>query len=366
MYIPQAEIARLYVRCSPDAPQWIERATKYAIRHQGSMANQMVYITPEDQLHHCESGWTGGMFSSEPVKSNTRFRFASVTKVFTADAVLKLANDGKLSLDDPLIKYIPSERSAHREDVAAITVRHLLTHSAGFDRTTLLGDSMFHLASEPWCPTEPEMLYEQELVFSPGSKASYSNLGYCLLGLVVERASGVPFRDYMREHYQFGPERLAYVDGPYREDEVEYDLRFENFYMRNYYEKFDFQALSSAAGLSGNAVVLAEEVQRMLRREPLNLLSGNEGQDCDASEFRKCYGFALYQYRELNSSLDVYIQGGNLPGNTNMVMVDDHGGVTAWVSSGQPLRGFAQTKELYSYLYSALEEQYSVASVQRE
>lgn len=129
-----------------------------------------------------------------PVTPETNFRLASVTKQFTAAAILLLAQDGKLSLDDPVRKWLPSLPAS--DD--AITLRHLLTHASGLidyedlmapDATEQVHDiDVLHMLER-----------EQRLYFAPGTGYRYSNGGYALLALVVGKASGQDFASFLRE-----------------------------------------------------------------------------------------------------------------------------------------------------------------------
>lgn len=122
----------------------------------------------------------------------TNYRLASVTKQFTATAILILAEQGKLSLDDALPKFFPDFPAYG----APITIRHLLNHTSG------LPDYEDHLSPG----TEPVLdagvlgiLKRQERgQFAPGAEFRYSNSGYALLALIVERVSGVPFPEFLR------------------------------------------------------------------------------------------------------------------------------------------------------------------------
>jgi CubicO group peptidase (beta-lactamase class C family) len=124
----------------------------------------------------------------------TNYRLASVTKQFTATAILRLAEEGKLTLDDRLRQWLPTLPAA----TDAITIRHLLTHTSGLvDYEDVLAAE----TKEQLRDADVLRLLESknELVFAPGSRYSYSNSGYALLALIVERASGVPFAAYLRE-----------------------------------------------------------------------------------------------------------------------------------------------------------------------
>ncbi len=127
-----------------------------------------------------------------PASERTVYEIGSISKQFTADAVLLLAEDGKLSLDDPLSKYL--QRTPPHW--SAITLRHVLTHTAGlpdFD-TGNIGFSYRREYSEA---EFVDLLAARPLDFAPGERWNYTN-GFPLLGIVIERASGMPYADFVR------------------------------------------------------------------------------------------------------------------------------------------------------------------------
>ncbi|WP_242111679.1 serine hydrolase domain-containing protein [Luteimonas aquatica] len=128
-----------------------------------------------------------------PVTPQTNFRLASVTKQFTAAAILLLAEDGKLGLDDPLRKWLPSLPAA----ADAITLRHLLTHTSGLIDYE---DVMAPDAREQVHDSDVLRLLETQdrLYFAPGTGYRYSNSGYALLALIVGKASGQDFAAFLR------------------------------------------------------------------------------------------------------------------------------------------------------------------------
>ena len=132
-----------------------------------------------------------------PASSSSVFRIASMTKSFTAMAILKLRDEGKLSLSDPAYNYVPEMSSItyNTSDSPTITIRHLLTMTAGFPEDNPWGDRQL---DEP-----NEMLtgmIEEGLSFSsvPAFQYEYSNLGYAMLGNIVGKVSGMPYQDYIR------------------------------------------------------------------------------------------------------------------------------------------------------------------------
>lgn len=131
-----------------------------------------------------------------PVTADSVFRIASMTKSFTALGILKLRDEGKLSLDDRVAKYVP-ELSALRyptKDSPVLTIRHLLTHSEGFPEDNPWGDRQ--LAQ----PQQTMSAWMREgIPFStvPGTAYEYSNYGFAILGQIIERVSKQPYDKYM-------------------------------------------------------------------------------------------------------------------------------------------------------------------------
>ncbi len=133
-----------------------------------------------------------------PVTPKSVFRIASMTKSFTALAILKLRDEGKLSLDDLAAKYVPQMQKLTylTQDAPPITVRHLLTHSAGFPEDNPWGDRQL-------ADTDAELLrfIEDGVSFSsvPGLTYEYSNMGFALLGAIITKVSGKPYQQYITE-----------------------------------------------------------------------------------------------------------------------------------------------------------------------
>ena len=137
--------------------------------------------------------------TKEPVDADTVFRLASVTKSFTAIAVLQLRDAGKLLLDDPAEKYLPELAGIvyPTRDAARITVRNLLTHTAGLPHDAPLpGDD----AHAPLDSAVLQSLQGMVLERPPSAAYSYSNLGFQLLGMVVARVAGTTYAEYLGSH----------------------------------------------------------------------------------------------------------------------------------------------------------------------
>jgi CubicO group peptidase (beta-lactamase class C family) len=130
-----------------------------------------------------------------PNAPGTKFRLGSVTKQFTAAAILLLAEQGKLALEDPVRKHWPDAPAAWD----AITIEHLLRHTSGIPNFTNYPEYMQEWKFHPSQPAKSlEHLRDKPLEFQPGTRMNYSNSGYLLLGLIVERASGQSYADFVR------------------------------------------------------------------------------------------------------------------------------------------------------------------------
>ena len=150
-----------------------------------------------------------------PNKLGTRFRIGSMNKMFTATSVLQLVQAGKIQLTDPLGKYLTGYPN---KDVATkVTIHHLLTHTGGTG--DFFGPQFDAHRKELRTLADYVTLYgTRGLAFEPGSKWAYSNYGFLLLGLVIEKASGQNYYDYVREHV-YKPAGMASSDS-LPEDEV--------------------------------------------------------------------------------------------------------------------------------------------------
>jgi CubicO group peptidase (beta-lactamase class C family) len=137
----------------------------------------------------------------QPVDEDTIFHWASITKTFTGIAIMQLRDRGLLKLDDPIVKYLPELSAIHNSfgDMNEVTIRRLMTHSAGLRAATWPWDG-----SKDWQPFEPQhwsqlvaMMPYTEILFKPGSKFSYSNLGIIFLGRVIESLSNEDYEVYV-------------------------------------------------------------------------------------------------------------------------------------------------------------------------
>jgi CubicO group peptidase (beta-lactamase class C family) len=135
------------------------------------------------------------------VEARTIYHWASITKTFTAIALMQLRDRGLVSLDDPIVDYLPELRAVHNPygDMRMITLRQLMSHSAGFRAATWPWGG-----EEPWHPHEPTtwaqlaaMMPYTEILFEPDTQFRYSNPGIIFLGRVIEILTGDDYEVYI-------------------------------------------------------------------------------------------------------------------------------------------------------------------------
>lgn len=155
-------------------------------------------IIVDGKLAHLGMAGYRDLASKTPVDSASVFRIASMTKSFTALAILQLRDEGRLGLDDPAERYVPELARVRypTSDAPRITIRHLLSHSAGFPEDNPWGDRQL-------AATEEEMTRLLQSGFplstAPGTAYEYSNFGFAILGRIVANVSGMPYPRYLRE-----------------------------------------------------------------------------------------------------------------------------------------------------------------------
>lgn len=149
--------------------------------------------------------------SKAPNDPTLRYRIGSLTKQFTAAAILLLQEKGKLSVQDNACKYIDNCPDAWKP----ITIHQLLTHTAGLFNITTLPDWPVKKKEDLSTVQVVDLVRQMPLRFAPGSDFEYSNTGYIVLGLIIEKASGKPYAEFMKANI-FDPLKLAdtgYDDG---------------------------------------------------------------------------------------------------------------------------------------------------------
>lgn len=164
-----------------------------------------------------------------PATPQAAFRIASMSKSFTAMAILQMRDAGKLRLDDPVALYIPAlkAQSYPSSDAPAITIRHLLTHAAGFPEDNPWGDRQLAKSDQSLLA-----LLAKGISYSnpPGTAYEYSNLGFATLGYLIQKVSGQPYDQYITGHIlkPLGMTHTFYEIGKVPQKELAHGYRWLN------------------------------------------------------------------------------------------------------------------------------------------
>ena len=133
-----------------------------------------------------------------PNAPDTKFRLGSITKQFTATLILQLVEQGKIKLDGKLIDYLPEYR---KDTGAKVTIHNLLSHTSGIPSYTSLPGFFANVSRNPFTVDDFIKTYTSgELEFEPGSKFVYNNSGYFLLGAIIEKVTGKPYEQVLKEN----------------------------------------------------------------------------------------------------------------------------------------------------------------------
>jgi len=268
-----------------------------------------------------------------PMTSTTKFRMASNSKLFTAIAIMQLREEGKIGLDDPVVKYLPWFKAKPAgDDDGPITIEMLLSHSSGLQREA--GD---HWTSYQF-PTREELqqLYsERQAAFAPSVRWKYSNLGFSIAGLVVEQVSGQRWADYVQEHI-FKPLNMrdSSVDQNVPGLAVPYGRRMPDG-TRKILPFVDARGMGAATGVTSDVEDMAKFISAQFRRGPRGpgqILSGGSWRQMlrvRSVEENWMAGTGLgFDVKRVNNRTYIGHNGG-YPGNTTqtLIQLDDKVGV---------------------------------------
>jgi CubicO group peptidase (beta-lactamase class C family) len=157
-----------------------------------------ILIMRNDSVIFSKGYGLADVITQEPITTKTLFNIGSISKTFVSNAILKLQNDGKLSVNDSLYKYFPTFKN--KMIAQSVKIKHLLTHTSGLpDNRQVSRDTTFYLTAkdnENWYP----VTQTDTLMFEPGSQFEYSNPSFNGLALIAEKVSGMPWQKYVEEN----------------------------------------------------------------------------------------------------------------------------------------------------------------------
>lgn len=303
-----------------------------------------VAISYEEELTYAKGFGYANAEAGEEMKPGHLFRIASVSKLITAIAIMKLYEKGSLKLDEKVFgpdgilgtDLFPEYADRRYEE---IEVQHLLNHTAGWSRRS--GDPMFNslyiarkLDVDPPAKTDHVIQYalSKKLYYTPGNKYSYSNFGYAVLGRIIEEKSGVPYEDYVMMnilkpvgihdmhighsflHEKFPNEVKYYSAG---RDRTSYSVDGSGKIVPNQYGGNNIELLGAAGGWLASAPELIKlitavdgfpEQPDILKEETIDLMVN-----------RNLAGYGLYGWRG-NDGNGTWWRTGYLDGSTAVVV----------------------------------------------
>lgn len=290
-------------------------------------------------VHDQQLVWSKGygfadVATKKPMTADTRFRIASNSKLFAAIAILQLREQGKLRLDDPVVKHLPwfSMKPAGPDD-GPITIEQLLSHSSGMQR-----EASDHWSSHDF-PTEAQLkalMASRQAPFPPQTRWKYSNLAFAIAGLVVEQVTGQRWADYVSANILKPLNMTASsIDKPDPGLATPYGVRTPDG-TRRVLPFVDARGMAAATGLSSNVNDLAKFISAQFRRAPMaggdNVLSAGSWREAlrvrsvdESWESGSGLGFDHNRFK----GRTFVGHGGGYPGNTTMtrVQLDDKVGV---------------------------------------
>jgi D-alanyl-D-alanine carboxypeptidase len=184
-------------------------AADFSKQKLGSVTIGVVY---KNQLSCTKTYGAADMEKKLPADKDTVYRIGSITKMFTAVMLEQLVESGKVHLSDPVEKYFPEIKMVQGRfpDAPPITLIQLATHTSGLDREPGDTDTYLHGPVSDWEKTLIAALPHTRYAFEPGTRFSYSNIGFAILGAALSRAAGEPYVEYVPKHI-FQPLGMAHT-----------------------------------------------------------------------------------------------------------------------------------------------------------
>ena len=323
---------------------------------------------------------------NRPVEADSLFRIASISKPFTAVAILRLVEQGKLHLDDKAFSYLadlhPPKGQTPDPRLALITIRQILHHTGGWDRDISF-DPMFRplIAAEAVgapkpasCETVIRYMMGQKLDFDPGTKYAYSNFGYCVLGRIIERVTGEKYETFVKREVlsPAGITRMK-IGSSLTSDEAGGEVHYYNEGAGRSvfpsltgqvpwpYGGFYLEAMDSHGGWIASAIDLVKFANAIDGRRGLPLLSRKSIAELTSrpapplpQNSLAYYGLGL-SIRPVGKYANWW-HGGSLPGTTTLLVRTHHGYCWAAVFNSRPEAAGKLSGDLDSGLWKAFAE----------
>ena len=233
-----------------DALLKIKLDSTFADLFAGNEPGGSIFIRQGDKILYSESFGLSDIKTQKKFTSATICNLGSISKTFVAYGILILQKQGKLSVDDPIIKFFPDFQN--KAIASKVTIRHLLTHTSGLpDSRETIKDSEFYLTAKDEENFAPIKL-TQKLEFEPGSQWKYSNPAYNGLALIIEKVSNMKWQDFIVK-YIFEPAGMSnstITDGPHPSTRVAHGYRKLN----GAWEEYDYGEYPTFAAAGNGGV----------------------------------------------------------------------------------------------------------------
>jgi N-acyl-D-amino-acid deacylase len=346
----------------PTLAAFDEMASRFLEKHRSP--GMAIAVTDGGRLVHAAGYGYADLSEGETVKPDSLFRIASISKPITAVAIMQLVEQGRVGLEDPVIRHVACEGDFDSAGETCdprwrlITIRQLLEHQGGWDRDKSF-DAMFQsvkfaeqLGVKPPAASGDVIraMITQPLDFDPGTRYAYSNFGYNLLGRVIENVSGQTYEAYVQQHVlkPIGIERMR-IGGTRLENRIEGEVRYYDAgtgrsvfaddlgrSVPHPYGAWHLEAMDSHGGWVASAVDLARFVTALddfdncplLCRASIETMfgrpNGEAGADPDGKPKDVFYALG-WQVRDLGDGRYNRWHTGSLPGTTT-IMIRRHDG----------------------------------------
>jgi len=250
-----------------------------------------VLVAKKGEIIYKKAFGSANIELNTPLQPDMVFRIGSITKQFTAVAILQLAEQGRLTLQDSVRQYIKDFPSKGH----TITLEHLLTHTSGIRDYADADSSNPFIEREDFTPVRLINYFKDwPLEYAPGSKYSYSNSNYVLLGYIIQLVSGQDYHQYLKDHI-LTPAGLRHTG--YAEERTIIPGRVQG-YMRNrgFFENTDYQTLSMGFAC-GDLLSNTEDLYRWNNLVVSNSLISRSSVDKAFSPYKQTDGtFSKYGY----------------------------------------------------------------------
>jgi N-acyl-D-amino-acid deacylase len=348
-------------------------------------------LAKDGRLIHARGYGVACTDSGQAVQPDSLFRIASVSKPVTAVAILKLVEEGRLHLDDWAFQILDHLQPLDGQEVDPrihdITIRHLLEHSAGWDRRQSFDPIDSRLPAEHLpdgerpanCAAITRYMLGRWLDFAPGTRHAYSNLGYCVLSLVIEEVTGQPYESYVQAQVlaPIGVEQMR-VGGSLLDERLDGEVCYYDYpgavdkrslfpggpmFVPQPYGSMNLQAAASSGGWIASAVDLVRFVLAVdgrpsppdiLKPETIRVMTARSNlpdwQDSD-------YTYALGWEISADGTRDIWSHDGAMPGTRSLLAVTSDGFAIALLFNSAPKRGGEFMQEVVDAIRRMVDEQ---------